>query len=182
MVDHVLRYIKGTLDYKMLFIKSKVSLNLGGFCDSDWGSSLIDRRSTTGFYFSLNPDGPPISWKTRKQPTVALSSCEAEYIALAAAVQEAMFLFSLLKEFIRQTSIVIQIDNQGAMALSKNPIVQNRSKHIDIRYHFIREKVQNGFISLKYVPSECNVADLMTKPYSKIKLQRFKGMLFGTRY
>ena len=179
MVDHVLRYIKGTLDYKMYFVKSKVNLKLEGFSDSDWGSSIIDRRSTSGFYFSLNPDGPPISWKTRKQPTVALSSCEAEYIALAAAVQEAMFLFSLLKEFISQSSIVIQVDNQGAIALSKNPIVQNRSKHIDIRYHFIREKVKNGFISLEYVPSECNVADLMTKSYSKIKLQRFKGMLFG---
>ena len=71
------------------------------------------------------------------------------------------------------------MDNQGAMALIKNPIVQNISKHIDIKYHFIHEKVQSGFIDLIYVPSEYNVADFMTKPCSKIKLQRFRSMLFG---
>ena len=102
-------------------------------------------------------------------------------VALAAAVQEAIFLHMSLKSFINQPSVNIQVDNQGAMALSKNPIIHNHSKHIDIKYHFIHEKVVSGFISLTYVPSESNVADLMTKPCSKIKLLKFKRLLFGVQ-
>ena len=86
MIKHVLRYVKGTLNHKLLYTKSKSDLCLVGASDSDWGSSVDDRRSTTGYVFMLNPAGPPISWKSKKQPTVALSSCEAEYMALAAAV------------------------------------------------------------------------------------------------
>ena len=96
-------------------------------------------------------------------------------MALAATTQEAMFLFmcSLTK------LITINCDNQGAIALVKNCIVHNRSKHIDIKYHFIRDKFVNGFIDMVYVPSESNVADLMTKPPTKHKLEVFRTMLFG---
>ena len=84
MLKQVLRYLKGTLHYKLSYVKSENGLGLIGYSDSDWASSA-DRRSTTGYYFTLNCNGPPISWKTRKQQTVALSSCEAEYMALAAS-------------------------------------------------------------------------------------------------
>ena len=128
----------------------------------------------------MNPNGPAISWKSKKQPTTALSSCEAEYMALAATVQEAMFL-SMLINFITDSCkpILIHADNQGAIALVKNPIIHNRSKHIDIKYHFIREKFENGFIDIVFVPSEYNVADMMTKPFTKIKLDRFRSMIGG---
>ena len=102
-------------------------------------------------------------------------------MALAATTQEAMFLFMLIKEFMYSISepVVIKCDNQGAIALVKNCIVHNRSKHIDIRYHFIRDKYVNGSIDMVYVPSESNVADLMTKPPTKYKLEVFRKLLFG---
>ena len=79
---HVLRYLKGTVDYELCFRKTDEVLSLIAFSDSDWASSVEDRRSTTGYCFSLTPQGPAISWKSRKQPTVALSTCEAEYICV----------------------------------------------------------------------------------------------------
>ena len=181
LINHVLRYLKGTVNYKLCYTKSKGGLSLYGYTDSDLGSSIDDRRSTSGFYFSLNSCGPPISWKTKKQPTVALSSCEAEYISLAGALQEAIFLNMTLNFIVKQSSVKIYMDNQGAIALSKNNIIHNRSKHIDIKYHFIREKVDDGFLELEYVPSESNVSDLMTKPCSKVKLSKFMKLLFGER-
>ena len=179
MVKHVLRYIKGTLHYKLYYTKCEGDLCLAGFSDSDWGSSVEDRRSTTGYLFTLNPQGPPISWKSKKQTTVALSSCEAEYMALAASVQETLFLYMLLRSFLKQQSVNISVDNQGAMSLASKHITEQRSKHIDIRYHFIRERIASGFISLSHVPSEENVSDLMTKPCSKQKLVKFSSVLFG---
>ena len=180
MLRHVLRYLKGTMNNGLVYRKSSHGLSLTGFSDSDWASCSEDRRSTTGYYFSLNPAGPPISWKSRKQPTVALSSCEAEYMAFTECVQEASFLQMLLSEMIpisKTTSI--HGDNQGAIALVKNPIISNRSKHIDIKHHFIREKFASKSIDLCYVNTNDNVADLFTKPVTKDKLVRFRTMLFG---
>ena len=123
-----------------------------------------------------------ISWKTRKQQTVALSTCEAEYIALANAVQEAKFLKQLcidMRVSIGEGKAFIKIDNQGAMNLAKNPIHHQRSKHIDIRYHFIREEVKEDRVSLEYVPTKENIADIFTKPASKEKLVKFKDIILG---
>ena len=142
---HVLRYLKGTQDLGLTFTKSLSPLTLlKGFCDSDWGASVEDRQSLTGYNFQLSQHGPLISWKSRKQPTVALSTCEAEYIALANAVQEAKFLMQLcldMKVGIKEGKSLIMIDNQGAMNLAKNPVQHQRSKHIDIKYHFIRSEI-----------------------------------------
>ena len=95
MVKHVLRYVRGTLEYKLFYTKSSDGLCLSGCSDSDWGTCVDDRRSTTGYMFMLNPQGPPISWKSKKQATVALSSCEAEYMALAASVQESVLIYAV---------------------------------------------------------------------------------------
>ena len=99
MLKHVLRYLKGILDYKLSYTKSGNSLDLTGYSNSDW-ASYVDRRSTTGYYFALNSNGPPVSWKTRKQETVALSSCETEYMALAASTQESLYLINILNDFL----------------------------------------------------------------------------------
>ena len=181
MLKHVFRYLIGTLDYKLSFTKSHNVLKLISFSDADWGSS-DDRKSTSGYYFKLNEHGPAISWKSKRQKTVALSSCESEYMALTAATQEALYLSQLLKDLLIENSIEpvkINADNQGAIVLAKNPVHHSRSKHIDIKYHFIRENVLNKKIDIVYVPSEHNVADMMTKPFSKIKLRKFKDVLFG---
>ena len=180
-IKHVLRYIKGTVDYKLTFRKSRSGLKLHGHSDSDWASTKEDRRSTTGYVFSLNDDGPLISWKSKKQHTVALSSCEAEYMALTHATQEAIFLSMLSNEFSSNSHqpIMIYGDNQGSLDMIKSPISNDRSKHIDIKHHFIREKYQEGTINVSYVPTDENVADLFTKPATKPKLTKFQKMLFG---
>ena len=180
MVKHVLRYLKGTSDYKLCFTKTNGNLNLLGYTDSDWASSVDDRRSTSGYCFFLNNNGPPVSWKSKKQQTVALSSCEAEYMAIAAATQEATYLCTILKDFqISHEPVIVYTDSQSALGLVKNPINHTRSKHIDIRYHFVREKAADGIIDFRYVSSDQNVADIMTKALSKHKYNHFKCLLFG---
>ena len=179
---HALRYLKGTSKLGLTFRKSSNPLIIQGFCDSDWGASTTDRRSVTGYNYQLSQTGPLISWKSRKQQTVALSTCEAEYIALANAVQEAKFLKQLcidIRVSIGEGKAFIKIDNQGAMNLAKNPIHHQRSKHIDIRYHFIREEVREDRVSLEYVPTKENIADIFTKPASKENLEKFKDIILG---
>ena len=102
-------------------------------------------------------------------------------MALALTVQEAIFLCMLLSEFFNNEikCVKIGVDNQGTIALLKNPIIKNRSKHINIKFHFIREKFNDGFLDIVYVPSADNVADLMTKAFTKSKLDHFRKTLFG---
>ena len=180
MAKHVLRYLKGTIDHCLTFKKSE-NFNLVGFCDADWGSTA-DRRSITGYGFRLSPEGPFLSWKSKKQPTVALSTCEAEYMSLSAAVQESKFLMNLLKCMLGSdlcNHVVLYCDNQGALALASNPIQHQRSKHIDIKYHFVRSEVQKGVVNLKYVPSEENIVDVFTKPLTGAKFKRFVSDMMG---
>ena len=174
LAKHVLRYIKGTLDFVLKFSKSDDALKLIGFCDSDWGNSE-DRRSITGYCYKLNTNEPLISWKSQKQRIVALSSCEAEYVSLTSAVQEGKFLSQLYADMNNcdKNIVILYVDNQGAIALAKNPVFHQRSKHIDIRYHYIRLEVDNKNVELIYVPSEENVADIFTKPLTKKNLQKF---------
>ena len=180
-IKHVLRYIKGSLNHKLVFKKSKDGLEAIGYSDSDLASSKEDRKSTTGFCFTLNSEGPMISWKSKKQQTVALSSCEAEYMALTAATQEAIFLSNLAEEFGIVTDSPTRIfgDNQGSIALVKNPVNHEKTKHIDIKHHFVREKFSEGIIDIMYIPTSDNIADLMTKPATKVKLTKFHQQLFG---
>ena len=181
-VKHVFRYLKGTLDYALCYSKCADGLNLTGYSDADWASSTDDRRSITGYCFSLTKTGPLISWKSRKQRTVALSTCEAEYMALAATVQEALHLVQLLSDVCEGSQhrpVLIFGDNQGAIALSKDPVNHQRSKHIDVRYHFIRDEVNHGRVVIEYCPTSDMVADMMTKPVTKVKLGQFSKFIFG---
>ena len=184
MLKHVFRYILGSIDSRLTFRKSKSGLLLSGYCDSDWGSSA-DRRSMSGYCFSLNPEGPVISWKTKKQETVALSTCEAEYMAGCLASQEAIYLSNLFRDMdvcspkTERVPVLLHVDNQGAMDLARNPVNHKRSKHISIKYHFIREKVANNDIELSYIRSNDNVSDMMTHAVPKPKLLKFRQYLFG---
>jgi transposase InsO family protein len=167
-IKHVLRYLRGTTGYKLTYGgRPGASLLFDGYCDSDWGSNIDDRRSITGYVFMLG--GGAVSWQSKKQPTVALSSVEAEYMAAAQAAREALWWQKLLHELgvARHPTTVIHTDSQGSIALSKNPEHHARSKHIDIRHHFIREQVVANHISLQYVPTEDMLADVMTKPLGR---------------
>jgi hypothetical protein len=172
-LKRVLRYLKGTKDYKLVFSRSDGKLN--GYTDSDWAGDTEDRRSTSGYIFTLG--SAPVSWKKRKQPTVALSSCEAEYMALTEATKEALYLRTLCKTFSfdQLEKTVILCDNQGSISLTKeSPKQHQRSKHIDVKYHFVRSQCA---IEYKYVDTNNNLADVLTKPLGKMKHQNAVQML-----
>ena len=173
MAKHVMRYIKGTLDHGLCFQKSP--LKIVGFTDASWASTG-DRRSISGYCYMLGEESCLVSWKSKKQPIVALSSCEAEYISVTYAIQEGVFLQQLIDEMgINSVSnnVILHVDNKGAIDLSKNPVHHQRTKHISIRYHFIRSKILDGSFVLLYVPSKENIADMFTKPCTKFSLQLF---------
>lgn len=172
-----LKYIKGTLDDCLTFKRSCDNLDLIGFCDSDWGGS-IDRRSISGYCFQLNKEGPLISWKSKKQNCVALSSCEAEYVSMTFAIQESKFLQQLLVDMLGCSKLLVNlhVDNQGALELAKNPVHHQRSKHIDVKYHYIRSQIQNSSVILHYVPTDENIADIFTKPVNRTKFNKFKNI------
>ena len=181
LAKHVLRYLKSTWEQCLQFGKSKSPLKLTRFCDSDWGASVKERCSTTGYNFQLTENGPLISRKSRKQQTVALSTCEAEYISLANAVQECKFLEQLCNDMkIMIEDVLINVDNQGTINLANNPVNHQSWKHIDIKYHFIRSEIQNGNVKLQYIPTYNNVADIFTKTATRVKLQRFKNFILGS--
>jgi hypothetical protein len=156
----VLRYLSGTADYGIYYGNGELSLS--GFCDADYAGDLSTRRSTTAYVFMLN--GGIISWSSRLQPTVALSTTEAEYMAAAAATKEVLWLRTLLSELgIITGTITISADNQAAIKLLKNPVISNRSKHIDVQHHFAREHVVRKDVDFAYVPTDSMLADIMTK-------------------
>ena len=163
MAKRLVAYLHSTEDYYMQYPTQQGELLLTGYCDSDWGSDKEDRRSTGGYVFMLN--GTPVSWSARKQKTVALSSTEAEYMALTAATKEATWLRHLLKDlgYEQPGPTVIYEDNQGTIAIAQNPCHHKRTKHIDIQYHFTREKIEAGEVTLEYIATEEQVADLFTK-------------------
>ena len=162
----VLRYLKSTPGLALKFDK-RVDGALIGYSDADWAGDLDDRHSTTGNLFIMA--GGTISWTSKKQATVSLSTAEAEYIALSTATQEAIWLRRLLADLNTEQSSpnVIMGDNQGSIAIERNPVSHNRTKHIDIRYHFIREALQDDIIDLCFCPSSEMIADVLTKPLSR---------------
>lgn len=157
----VLRYLKGTMDLGLRFTNDDQSLR--GYVDADWANCIIDRRSYTGSVFILN--GAAISWESRKQRTIALSSTEAEYMAVTDAAKEAIYLINFLKDLGLPdlARVTIFNDNQGAGKLAENPVFHSRSKHIDVRHHFIRDVLKRHPVKLLYLPTEQMIADALTK-------------------
>ena len=150
---------------------------LSGYSDADWAGDLDTRRSISGYVFQIQ--GNTVSWCSKKQASVSRSTTEAEYIALSVASQEAVWMRRLLADvgLQQEEPSTIFEDNQGAIELSKNPKFHNRTKHIDISFHFIREQVNLKVISVKYCPTEDMLADIMTKGLPKITFQRFRELL-----
>jgi hypothetical protein len=160
--QHVFQYLKATRDYRLTY-DGNAGSELVGWCDADWASDPDNRRSTTGYVFKVGSGS--IAWATRKQRTVALSSTESEYMALTESLQHAIWTAQILKnlDFGFDLPLSIHCDSKGARDLAKNNTFHKLSKHIDIRYHYIREKIEDEFVVLDEVKSADNVADILTK-------------------
>ena len=148
-----------------------------GFSDSDLASDIDDRKSTGGSVFFLGMN--LVTWVSQKQRVVALSSCEAEYIASANAACQGIWLSRLLGELlgIQAPKVSLLVDNKSAIALSKNPVHHDRSKHIDTRYHFVRECVENGSIDIDHVSTQNQLADILTKALAKVRFIELRQQL-----
>ncbi|KAI0496759.1 hypothetical protein KFK09_023083 [Dendrobium nobile] len=159
----ILRCIKGTIHFGLLYSSSN-DFKLVGYSDSDWAGDMDDRKSTTGYVFFMGDTA--FTWISNKQSIVSLSTCEAEYIAATSCVCHAIWLRNLLKELSlpQEEATKIHVDNKSAIALAKNPIFHDRSKHIDTRYHYIRECITRKEVQAEYVKSQDQIADIFTKP------------------
>lgn len=169
IAKRVLRYLKGTLDYRV-FYKRSIGSNFQGYTDSDYARDVDDRKSTSVYVFLLS--GAAICWSLRKQEIVTPSSTEAEYVAATSCVCHCLWLKGILNELgvINYRCIDIMCDNSSTIKLSKNPVMHRRTKHIDVRYHFLRNLSSEGIVKLVFCGTNDQVADIMTKP---IKLDQF---------
>lgn len=169
----VVRYLKGT---KHLYLKlgETEPSNLIGYADADWAENKRDRKSNSVFLFTYN--GGAIAWACRKQSCVTLSTTEAEYVALAEASQETIWIRRLLDDFEegQPTATIIYEDNQSCLKLITNKWHSNRTKHIDTKYHFVRNLAVKGIINPQYCPTKNMIAHLLPKPLGHIKLKDFR--------
>ena len=151
-----------------------------GYRDADLSSSSDDRCSTSGYWFSLNRVGPLISWKSRGQPTVALSSCEAEYIAMAAVLKGGLYLTKSVNHVgkICEPAVIFK-DKHSAIVLSKNPVSRQRSKHVYVPYQFIRTVQSTSKVFINCCPNTDMAAGVMTKAATKLKPHKFKSYIFA---
>ena len=174
-VKRIFRYLQGTKEHGIRYQPSD-EINFRGYSDADWAGDHFDRKSTSGYAFVLL--GGPISWGSKKQSSVSLSTSEAEYIALSLAIQEGKWIHRLLCEILKAANesgpeLVILEDNQSCIKMTKNPVNHGRAKHIDIKYHHIRDEVKRGEVKLEYCETSAMLADIMTKGLSG---PRHKGM------
>ncbi|XP_057537921.1 secreted RxLR effector protein 161-like [Amaranthus tricolor] len=172
----ILRYIKGTKSYGIMYETEKF-FKLTGYTDSDWAGSVDDRKSTSGYVFQLG--NKVVSWSSKKQATVALSSAEAEYIAATSAAREAVWLRRVLIDLQhkQETPTTMFCDNMSTIAMTKNPVFHIRSKHIEIRHHYIRELVDKKEIELQFCKMGEQLADIFTKPISTDRFIDFRRRL-----
>lgn len=160
-VKRILRYLKGTVELKLTYGSSEE--NIVGYTDADWAADLDSRKSTSGYIFTLH--GGAISWNAKRQPTVALSSTESEYMSAVSGIQEAIWLRGLYTEMFKTCNFVIPInvDNKGAIHILLNNAVSTRTKHIKIKVEFIKEAIHNGEVMIRYRPTTDMPADILTK-------------------
>lgn len=173
-LKRVLRYIRGTLNVSLVYRRLSSAPTVEGYVDADWGGDQDDRKSTSGTLFIVL--GCTVTWSSRKQHSVALSSTESEYMALSSAAAEACWLRGVLNDMgmlCSEEPVVLYEDNQAAIKVSKNAESSKRLKHVDIRYHFIKEKIEDKVIDVQYVATQNQVADGLTKPLNAPLFQKF---------
>lgn len=175
-LKRILKYMNTYSDEGIEYRRNSNISELEAYCDSDYAGDLESRKSTSGYVIYYC--GGPIVWCSRKQPIVALSSTEAEYIAAAECTKELLYIKTLIEELQSvNVNINLHIDNQSALTMIKNGQINRRSKHIDVRYHFIHEKISEGLIQIDYCCSQDNCADILTKPLELNKFNKIKSKL-----
>jgi hypothetical protein len=172
---HVMRYLKGTIDCGLSY-DGDHDFTLSGYNDADWAGIFSDKKRTSGC-FSLG--STMISWQSRKQSSIALITVEAEYIAACSASCEVIWLQKLLTDLfdLEMRATLILCDNQSCIKMTENHVFHNRSKHIEIHYHYICDMVQRGALKLQYISMDEHVVDVLTKPLSRVKFEYFRDKL-----
>jgi len=167
-VKRIFRYLKGTTNLGLLYKKTS-DYKLVGFCDADYAGDRIERKSTSGNCQFLGDN--LISWASKRQATIALSTVEAEYISAASCCTQLLWMEHQLEDYqITENCIPVYCDNTAAICLSKNPILHSRAKHIEIKHHFIKDYVQKGVLDIQFIDTDHQWADIFTKP---LTVERF---------
>ncbi|KAH0725491.1 hypothetical protein KY284_001356 [Solanum tuberosum] len=168
----VLRYLKGMVNYGV-FYKRGAASELVGFIDSDYASDMEDSKSTSGYVFKMS--GGAVAWSSRKQPIITLSTTEVEFVAAVACGCQAIWMRRILKEIghVQAAGTKLMCDNASTIKLSKNPVLHGRSKHIRIRFHFLRDLAREGVINFLFCGTQDQLADLLTKP---LKVEAFQKL------
>lgn len=173
----ILRYLKGTVDFGIFYTKSAQCGDLKAYTDSDYAGDVEDRKSTSGYVFLMSSGA--ISWSSKKQPIVTLSTTEAEFVAASVCACQAIWMKRILKElgYAGEDRTDIHCDNSSTIKLSKNPVMHGRSKHIDVRFHFLRNLSVDGVVSLIFCGSADQLADIMTKPLNVEGFRKLRSAL-----
>lgn len=175
-LKRVIRYLKGTNNYRLRLSKLTEPEGIVGYSDADWAENRRDRKSNSGYVFKIN--GGTVSWACRKQTCVSLSTAEAEFIALSESVQEALWLKQLLRELNgNPEKLVIFEDNQSCLKIVETEKFSSRTKHIATKIHFVRDQIKKGNITCVYCPSETMAADILTKPLPRIRTAKLAELI-----
>jgi len=177
-VKRILRYLRGTVDYGCKYERgAELKPVLLGYSDSDFAGDIEDRKSTTGVIYFLGSS--LVTWASQKQKIVALSSCEAEYVAAVAAACQGVWLSRLIADLLgrKETPVKLLMDNMSAIALSRNPVHHDRSKHIDTKYHFIRKCIEDGRVEVDHVGTAGQLVDIFTKALGRVKFIELRSAL-----
>jgi hypothetical protein len=174
-------YLKGTFDFGICFSRSSSTGILSTFSDGDYAGCLKTRRTTTGYVLILN--GGPVSWTFRRQQGVATSTTESEYTAAFEATKETVWVRNLLHHISmeQQLPTTLFCDNQSAIKMVQNPEFHSRTKHIDVHIHFVREKQDDKTISIQYISTHDQLADILTKPLHRVAFEKLHNAISVSR-
>jgi hypothetical protein len=171
-VKRIIKYVNANINYGICFSR-ETNLVLTGYSDADWAGNADDRKSTSGgcFYVGTNL----VAWMSWKQALISLSTAEAEYIAAGSCCTQLLLMKKLLCDYgFTQDTMVIHCDNTTAINISKNPVQHSRTKHIDIRHHFICDLVESREVALMFIPTENQLADILTKPHDGSRFESLR--------
>ena len=178
-LKRVIRYVSHTKDMGLVYGANESTMTPTVYVDADWAGDQQTRKSMSGYVAMMS--GAAVAWCARQQEVVAMSSAESEYISMCSGAKETVWLRRLVRGFGMVPNMdkptMMFVDNQAAIALAHNAAVNRRNKHIDVRFHYTRQLLEDGSLDLEYCRTEDMVADVLTKALGRIKLQKFVGML-----